>query len=290
MPKIVRPPINGAESYDIWDISRDRVINFLAEDERSLNFPVFSHYLCDESMRGKYWFKHVNYEYTAVEMNIGEGAISYQTANNVHVTGPGMIYLIAKGSTVKINHSGRDCRKLFLLVSGTCCETIAGALGLNSNRLITPAHPEKIENAMREIGTAIKTGEAPEHLSQLTYALLLALAADIKRTPDRITPALEKIIADPGAPLSIPELVRLCRTSSSSFHRHFLEYTGFTPKQYIIRQRLALGQELLVTGNMPIGEIALRCGFSDPVNFTVAFKKFYGTTPSQYRAENLRLT
>ena len=37
---------------------------------------------------------------------------------------------------------------------------------------------------------------------------------------------------------------------------------------------------------MPVGEVARRCGYSDPLYFSKAFKKKYGVSPQQSRNLN----
>ncbi len=287
MQRIVRVPgIKGGSSYDIWDeAKRNRTVNFVATDYRSREFPVFSHYFCDETIRGDYWFKHVDYSYMAIELNLAGGVINYQSGGNLYVTRPGMIFIIPQGSTVHISSTDPSIRKMWVLVSGTCYDSVISSIGLNFSQLITLADPQRTANAMREIGDAIQEKRPSEYISQLTYALLLELAAEARRSPKDIKAALDQIALNPGAPLSIPKLVKLCGVSNSTFHRHFLDYTGFTPMQYIIRQRLAMGTELLKNSDAPIGEVAQKCGFNNHINFTVAFKNLYTLTPSQYRAK-----
>ena len=46
--------------------------------------------------------------------------------------------------------------------------------------------------------------------------------------------------------------------------------------------------ELLSITDLPVGGVALSCGYSDPLVFGKAFKAKNGITPTQYRKKNRR--
>ena len=46
-------------------------------------------------------------------------------------------------------------------------------------------------------------------------------------------------------------------------------------------------QQLLLTTDLQIQEIARRCGYSDQHYFSYCFKKYYGVSPNKYREEHL---
>ncbi|MCI8807117.1 MAG: AraC family transcriptional regulator [Oscillospiraceae bacterium] len=71
--------------------------------------------------------------------------------------------------------------------------------------------------------------------------------------------------------------------SSSHFCRTFKRATGYTPKQYLMLNRVAHAKELLVHSDLRISEISRRSGFMDESNFTRYFKRETGNTPSEYR-------
>lgn len=71
--------------------------------------------------------------------------------------------------------------------------------------------------------------------------------------------------------------------SSSHFSRTFKKATGYTPKQYMMLNRITYAKELLVHSDLSVGEIAHRSGFMDESNFIRYFKREMGTTPNKYR-------
>lgn len=55
-----------------------------------------------------------------------------------------------------------------------------------------------------------------------------------------------------------------------------------TPRDYILKRRMEYAADLLKEGQLSIAEIAYKTGFDHPPYFTRVFKKYYGTTPSEY--------
>lgn len=63
----------------------------------------------------------------------------------------------------------------------------------------------------------------------------------------------------------------------------FKEQVGYSPKQYILLNRLSYAKELLETTDEQISQIAFQCGFGDVNNFSRAFRQWFSTTPREYR-------
>lgn len=63
----------------------------------------------------------------------------------------------------------------------------------------------------------------------------------------------------------------------------FKKSSGVSLKSYILSQKMELAQALLTDTNLPIAQIGYEIGFSDNHNFSSAFKKVTGQSPSAYR-------
>ena len=71
----------------------------------------------------------------------------------------------------------------------------------------------------------------------------------------------------------------------------FQKELGITPHRYLMDKRLKMAAELLVTddaGARTVGDIALLCGFHDPLYFSRMFKAKYGTAPRNYLESRLK--
>ena len=78
-------------------------------------------------------------------------------------------------------------------------------------------------------------------------------------------------------------VAQLFSMSQRTLNRRFREATGMTPTEWVIRLRIESARDLLNSTNLEIGDIALRCGFSDAGYFNRVFRKHTETTPGQYR-------
>lgn len=63
------------------------------------------------------------------------------------------------------------------------------------------------------------------------------------------------------------------------FRRHFC----CTAAEFLLQRRLQAAAQMLVTGRLPLSEIALAAGFADQSHFTRRFADGYGITPGVYR-------
>lgn len=69
-------------------------------------------------------------------------------------------------------------------------------------------------------------------------------------------------------------------TNESSLRRAFKAAFGVGVVQYVREGLLAEARASVREGRMQIAEIAYRCGFSDPANFTAAYRRHFGHPPS----------
>jgi AraC-like DNA-binding protein len=84
-------------------------------------------------------------------------------------------------------------------------------------------------------------------------------------------------------PLQVAGLAARFYIDPSYLSHRFKEVTGYSPKQYIMLNRLSRARELLISTPLPVGEVAVQTGFSDVNNFIRSFKRETGLTPAQYR-------
>lgn len=84
--------------------------------------------------------------------------------------------------------------------------------------------------------------------------------------------------------IGLSELAGLCSLSEYHFARMFRESFGLPPHQYLLARRLAKARQLLAGGELPLGEVALACGFASASHFSNRFRQALGATPGAYRA------
>jgi AraC family transcriptional activator of pyochelin receptor len=66
-------------------------------------------------------------------------------------------------------------------------------------------------------------------------------------------------------------------------HYGFKRLCGVSIHDFQTELRMQTALELLRSSRLPVAQIAERAGFSEPTNFTAAFKKHFAVLPSQVR-------
>jgi AraC family transcriptional regulator of adaptative response / methylphosphotriester-DNA alkyltransferase methyltransferase len=93
--------------------------------------------------------------------------------------------------------------------------------------------------------------------------------------------ALHVIEQDPGADLALDDVARNIATSRRSLQRAF-EGEGITFREAVSVARMRRAKALLQRGGLPIYQVADRVGYRSKAEFTKAFKRHTGVTPSDY--------
>ncbi|GAB2850300.1 hypothetical protein GCM10027074_16270 [Streptomyces deserti] len=86
-----------------------------------------------------------------------------------------------------------------------------------------------------------------------------------------------------GEPLTLDILARQAGVSPRTFSRRFVEETGYTPMQWVMRARIDLARELLERSQRGVEQIAADVGLGTGANLRLHFQRILGTTPSEYR-------
>ncbi len=87
-------------------------------------------------------------------------------------------------------------------------------------------------------------------------------------------------------PLSLGKIAAAAGVSESSLRRHFHEETGFSPVDYVMRQRIAKAKEWLGDPTRSVTDIAFALGFSTSAYFTAVFRRVTGMTPKKFREQS----
>lgn len=84
--------------------------------------------------------------------------------------------------------------------------------------------------------------------------------------------------------LTLREIARAADIGERECLRCFQRTIQLSPMQYLLKYRIMRGADLLLQNpSDSISEIASLCGFDSPSNFAKMFKRFYSTTPREYR-------
>ncbi|MCH5272610.1 MAG: helix-turn-helix transcriptional regulator [Lachnospiraceae bacterium] len=84
--------------------------------------------------------------------------------------------------------------------------------------------------------------------------------------------------------LRIPDIAAHFGYNEKYLTTFFKKYAGITLKQHLLQTKMEVAKSSLSETTQPISQIAYSLGFSDAHNFSNAFHKITGLSPSEYRA------
>lgn len=108
-------------------------------------------------------------------------------------------------------------------------------------------------------------------------------------THPQLSQALSAIHSHPEEAWTVAKLADQCRMSRSKFAELFSQMVGEPPLSYLLQHRLRLAARYLRDTGLHIHQISLKVGYASETAFSQAFKRQFGTTPSQYRQMHLQL-
>ncbi|MGW6912441.1 cupin domain-containing protein [Kitasatospora sp. NPDC054939] len=134
-------------------------------------------------------------------------------------------------------------------------------------------------------------------LDRLLDLLLLATLREWFTRPEADPPAWYRALGDPVAgralrlihdrparPWTVATLAEETGVSRATLARRFGELVGEPPMAYLTGWRLALAADLLGRSDATVDAIARQVGYGSAFGLSVAFKRVYGTRPSEHRA------
>lgn len=155
------------------------------------------------------------------------------------------------------------------------------------------AKDDYIKNCLYSMAEAEVKSEAEEmRLLGLLYMLLSKLTenADKKR---RVTgengceayvkKAVEYIGKNYSHKVSVSEIAGYVGLDRSYLYMLFKKYLGISPMEYLIKYRMGRACELLKIQELTVGDVSRSVGYEDQLQFSKAFKRTKGLSPSEFR-------
>jgi AraC family transcriptional regulator len=88
-------------------------------------------------------------------------------------------------------------------------------------------------------------------------------------------------------PIRTVTLAKISRLSASYFSVAFKRSVGETLHAYLSRRRVERAQQLMLTTDHGLSQIALDCGFCDQAHLSRVFRRLTGLAPNQWRRQRL---
>ena len=83
--------------------------------------------------------------------------------------------------------------------------------------------------------------------------------------------------------LSVEQMSKIANMSISGFAHRFKSFLGLAPLKYLTRLRIGLAQNLLISTDKTIADVATEVGYDTIGHFNNQFKNFVGVSPKNYR-------
>jgi AraC family transcriptional regulator len=83
--------------------------------------------------------------------------------------------------------------------------------------------------------------------------------------------------------VSVAELARLTGLSTGHFSRVFKQSLGVSARTFLRRRRIEFAQGMMLSTDLPLSEIAHRCGLCGQPHLSKMFRSVVGENPSAWR-------
>ena len=145
--------------------------------------------------------------------------------------------------------------------------TGAGILWLLSQQFrYKPANYQNVINALAEALRQFLLAQTDQGPNSDMLELEQMLRSNISNASFQVTAVLAQIPQTP-----------------SYTRRLFHEAYGCSPRAYLTNLRIGAAKVLLMSQNLPIAEVAYRCGFADAKSFARRFHQATGYTPTEFK-------
>lgn len=184
-----------------------------------------------------------------------------------------------------------DCFVQFLHFDGPMARTYFELIQKDENPVITLPDPYRLQKELKWL-IDIYQANSPIREALISQSITIMLTELILARDSATTvPANISIIREVASyieehydqNLTIAHLADRACLSEYHFSRLFKQDIGCPPHEYLLRTRLYAAKHLLRNSTIPLKDISSRCGFTSDSAFSAAFKKWFGTTPKQYR-------
>lgn len=239
------------------------------------------HYKKDEIGNGVLWENHCHSQFELIAVLMGEVCV---TAEGREIRlGDGEAVLIPPlcYHTVAANKKCTYRRLTATFDEGMLPQTLQDALSRGE------PHPFKANYAQAE-RLCVICKEDDELYSPLAYALIIqilydSLMVDCQDDTSVSDPMLHKALLYMEEhlceKLSLDDVAKSIHCSKSFLCHRFQERMKVSPKQYVLKKRMALAAKLIREGMTPT-EAAIRVGYDNYSNFYRMYQKYLHGTPS----------
>lgn len=118
----------------------------------------------------------------------------------------------------------------------------------------------------------------------LAWAVIEALGGELPGRTENLIDTVRNMVSRREDPFpTVSQIADHLGVDRSTLYRRFRAETGGSVKAWLDEQRMARAEHLLTHSNAPLREVAVVCGFRDPLYFSRAFVRCHDMPPGRWR-------
>ncbi len=178
----------------------------------------------------------------------------------------------------------------------TITKTMINTLDCDSTLVIPQTgiipRPEKLIVLMKQLQDLVKNHYPQVSVNTMTTCIITELYGQLQTFSTNAVPINQKQIYNDmldyieknlSRNIKVQDIADAFKYNPKYLSHLFYKLCGTPLKQFILKRKIETANFMLSDKDMPIKEIAFNLGFSDVHNFTRAYKKQTGISPSEYR-------
>ncbi len=236
-----------------------------------------------------YWIRQYGKKYVCIQV-ILEGDMKVVYENQAYLVKAGDCVIIPPGESTLSTGPAEMCKKIYFIPSGNMFRNSMKELKFDK---LTIIHGFLTENFMKIFNRICDLHQTHDQsnlaeLASLSFELIMMTASKIENQeyPAPLVRCLEFIGSNISQELSLDIISDATGIGKTRIKELFRDHLHTSPGCYIVDYRLTNALKMLENGLYLIKEVALSCGYKNPLYFSNAFKARFGTSPRNYLPKN----
>ena len=194
------------------------------------------------------------------------------------------------------NAEMHQTHRLYIVIGVVVVTTLLLLLAISA--LISHRDRRRIQQLIGEISTlrdemaheTVMEPVEPVATAESPTASVPTDTADIAADREFILQVIDTVNRNlPTGQYGVEQIASEMNMGVQTFRRRVMAVTGRSPKTYISAIQMELASKLLLLHpDIPVQDIARRCGYDEATSFARVFRKTYGQPPTEYREANLK--
>jgi AraC-like DNA-binding protein len=251
---------------------------------------------------------HPEYELTYIVRGHGQrfvgDSVEYFGAGDLILLGPNLAHFWRSDDSYYRSGAADGCEAVVVQFSGQLVDRVlsnipefaglSGLWNLAQQGVAFPAAAPTVTRQLLTLGTL--SGPADQFLGFLRVLATLAasgtsrpLASDgyVPRLNQAETERMRRVLDYTHdrfrEPIELADIAREAHLSVPAFCRYFRQRTQKSYLSYLNELRVGHARQLLISGTLTVGQVALEAGFQNLSHFHRLFRRHTGYSPLQYR-------